>query len=305
MSALLKSAAAFSAVILLAGCEVSEQSKSVPETALAPALGMYGTDAQLAPSKPDAVMRYAGHSRGVADLRLPAGNGPFPLAVIYHGGCWKAGIADRHYMAPLATRWQQRGIATLNVDYREVGDGGGWPGSFVDWAASEDLVRKLASDKRIDLTRMTFVGHSAGGLPAQWLSSGQAKDGPVGSRSAARPADAIVFDGPADLARDQTAFDALCQFSAVAPFMGGTATEMPARYAAISATGHPSSLEQILFVQARLPAPDASALKALTEAGVSVSVIEKPEASHFDIITPGAAAYEALEPQILARLRRQ
>ena len=286
-------------VLVLGACAMNAASEP------APALGMYGTDATVTPSKPDATLRYADHPRGFADLRVPAGEGPFPLAVIYHGGCWKAGIADRHYMAPLATRWQQQGIATLNVDYREVGDGGGWPGSFADWAASEGLLSTLARDKRIDMSRVTFVGHSAGALPAQWLASGQASDGPTGSRSPTREADAIVFDGPADLARDQTPFDALCQFSAVAPFMGGTAAEVPARYAAISPFGHRSRLGQILFVQARLPAPDEGALKALTDAGASVTVVEKPEASHFDIITPGAAAYEALEPQILARLRRR
>ena len=85
------------------------------------------------PRKPTAVLRYADHPRGFAELRMPEGKGPFPLAVIFHGGCFKTGIADQNYMAPLATRWQQLGVATLNVDYREVGDGGGWPGSFEDW----------------------------------------------------------------------------------------------------------------------------------------------------------------------------
>ena len=67
---------------------------------------------------------------------------------------------------------------------------------------------------------------------------------------------------------------------------------------------HRSRLGRLLFVQARLPAPSDAALAALRTAGVDVTVIEKPEASHFDIITPGAAAYQAVEPQILAALRR-
>jgi len=293
--------AALVAILLLAGCAVTELS----EPTAAPLLGMYGTDAHVAPSKPDAVLRFADHPRGIADLRVPAGKGPFPLAVIFHGGCWKAGIADRNYMTPLATRWQQHGIATLNVDYREVGDGGGWPGSFADWAAAEDLLGNLVHDRRIDMTRLTFVGHSAGALPAQWLASGQGRDGPVGSRVPAFRADAIVFDGPADLARDQAPFDALCQFSAVEPFMGGTIADVPARYAAISPLGHPARLSQLLFIQARLPSPDPDALAALKDAGVGVTVVEEHDASHFDIITPGAPAYEALEPRILARLRHQ
>jgi hypothetical protein len=155
------------------------------------------------------------------------------------------------------------------------------------------------------MTRLTFVGHSAGALPAQWLSSGQGPEGPVGARLPAFQANAIVFDGPADLAREQAAFDALCEFSAVASFMGGTVEEVPRRYAAISPLGHPTRLADLLFIQAKLPPPDDSALAALKEGGAHVTVIESPGASHFDIITPGAAAYEALEPKILARLRHQ
>ena len=277
---------------------------TAPGAAPAPPLGMFGTDANLAPSKPDGALRYAEHPRGIADLRVPAGEGPFPLAVIFHGGCWKTGIADRNYMAPLATHWQEHGIATLNVEYREVGDGGGWPGSFADWAASEALLRGLASDPRIDLSRVTYVGHSAGALPAQWLASEQAGDGPAGQRTPPDKRHAIVFDGPAELALDQPAFDALCEFSAVAPFMGGTPGEAPARYQAISPLEHRSRLGRLLFVQARLPSPSGAGLAALRRAGVDVTVIERPKASHFDIITPGAAAYQAVEPQILAALRR-
>lgn len=265
---------------------------------------MYGTDANLAPSKPDAILRYAEHPRGFAELRLPKGPGPFPLAVIFHGGCWKTGIANQAYMAPLATRWQRLGIATLNVDYREVGDGGGWPGSFEDWAGAEEMVRGLAKDPRIDLARLTWVGHSAGALPAQWLAANQGDDGPVKRLKRPLVADGIVFDGPADLARDQAPFDALCQFSAVAPFMGGSAAEQPARYAAISPLGHAAKLGRLHFVQAKLPAPHPDALAALREAGVHVEVTLKPEATHFDVITPGAAAYESVEPQLLALLRR-
>jgi acetyl esterase/lipase len=286
------------AAALLAGCAVTPPP-------VAPALGMYGTEAHLAPSAPTRTLRYANHPRGVADLRLPAGAGPFPLAVIFHGGCWKTGIADRHYMEPLATRWQQQGIATLNVDYREVGDGGGWPGSFADWAAVEGLLDELSRDRRMDMSRLTFVGHSAGALPAQWLAAAQGPDGPVGSRVPAFRASAVVFDGPADLARDQAPFDALCQFSSVAPFMGGTAAEQPGRYAAISPLGHPAQLQHLLFVQARLPAPDGVALSALRLAGAEVAVTLEPEATHFDIITPGASAYEAVEPKVLAILRGQ
>ncbi|WP_158094049.1 alpha/beta hydrolase family protein [Erythrobacter tepidarius] len=260
----------------------------------------YGTDAHLAASRPDAVLRYADHPRGFAELRLPKGEGPFPLAVIYHGGCWKTGIASQAYMAPLATHWQSLGIATLNVDYREVGDGGGWPGSFEDWAASARLIEEVAANHPIDRARVTLVGHSAGGLPAVWLASASGEDGPVGTRAALKVRAAIVLDGPGDVGAEQPAFDALCQFAAVAPFIG---TPAPARTGAISPAAHAPQLAEILFVQAKLPAPSATTQAALAAGGARVTVRENPGASHFAIITPGNPVHQANEAAMLAAIK--
>jgi acetyl esterase/lipase len=264
---------------------------------------MYGTDANLAASAPDAILRYADHARGFAELRLPAGAGPFPLAVIYHGGCWKTGIASQAYMAPLATRWQSLGIATLNVDYREVGDGGGWPGSFTDWAASAKLVDEVAARYPIDRAAVTLVGHSAGALPAQWLASRQGADGPVGAREALKARAAIVLDGPGDVGAERPAFDALCQFSAVDPFMGGEPQHFPERYKAISPAMTAPQLAALLFVQAKLPAPSAATQAAIAAGGAQVTVRENVGQSHFAIITPGNPVYAANEGAMLAVLR--
>lgn len=263
----------------------------------------YGTDANLAAARPDAVLRYAEHPRGFAELRVPAGEGPFPLAVIYHGGCWKTGIASQAYMAPLATRWQALGIATLNVDYREVGDGGGWSGSFTDWAGSAKLIDEVAASYPIDRARVTLVGHSAGALPALWLASRQGADGPVRARAPVEARAAIVLDGPGDVGAERADFDALCQFSAVDPFMGGEPQRFPERYKAISPATIAPQLAQILFVQAKLPAPSAATRAALASGGANVAVRENVGESHFAIITPGNPAYTAHEPAMLAVLK--
>lgn len=264
---------------------------------------IFGTSMHLAPSKPDAVLRYADHPRGFAELRLPEGEGPFPLAVIFHGGCWKTGIANQAYMAPLATRWQAQGIATLNVDYREVGDGGGWPGSFEDWQASAALIERVTAAHPIDRARVTLVGHSAGALPAQWLAMAQGIDGPLGAREPLAVRAAIVLDGAADVGAEREAFDALCEFSSVDPFMGGEPGAAPARYAAISPLGHAPKLEELLFVQAVLPSPPESAQAAIRSAGTQLEIQANPGASHFDVLTPGADAYLASEPAMLRVLR--
>lgn len=280
--------------------------KPAPEEAAKPVQpnnANYGTDANLKASAPDAILRYETHPRGFAELRLPQGKGPFPLAVIYHGGCWKTGIASQAYMAPLATLWQQEGVATLNVDYREVGDGGGWPGSFEDWAASAKLIEDVAERYPIDRARVTLVGHSAGALPALWLARGDGAEGPVGRRAATPARAAIVLDGPGDVGAEQPAFDALCQFSAVEPFMGALPAASPKRYAAIAPATAAPALAEVLFVQAKLPAPAPETQRALGARGARVTVRENIGQSHFAIITPGNPIHDANAPAMLAVLK--
>jgi acetyl esterase/lipase len=289
--------------LLAAACSPATPAPEETPAAVQPNNATYGTDANLAASAPDAILRYADHPRGFAELRLPQGDGPFPLAVIYHGGCWKTGIASQAYMAPLATRWQQLGIATLNVDYREVGDGGGWPGSFEDWAASAELIDEVVRRYPVERGWVTLVGHSAGALPALWLARMTGQEGPAGSRLAVPVAGAIVLDGPGDVGDERPAFDALCQFSAVDPFMGGAPQSVPERYRAISPSIIPPRLERALFVQAKLPAPSAATLAALAAVGSKVTVRENVGASHFAIITPGNPVYAANEAAMLAVIR--
>lgn len=263
----------------------------------------WGTDANLTPSKPDAVLRFGDRPRDYAELRVPKGDGPFPLAVIWHGGCWKQGVADTAYMAALATRWQEQGVATLNVDYREVGDGGGWPGSFNDWQRATGLIFVAADSHHIDLERVTLVGHSAGALPALWLPADRGPDGPIGALRPVKARAAIVLDGPGDVGAERDAFDALCQFSAVDPFMGGTPAEAAVRYAAISPRSSAPQLEEVLFVQAKLPAPSPETLAAIGAAGAKVVTMANPDASHFAIITPGHPVYERNEAAMLEVLK--
>jgi len=94
------------------------------------------------------------------DLRLPAGDGPHPLAVVLHGGAWMANynlIHTGHMCAALT----EAGIATWNVEYRGYGDvGGGWPGTLEDVRLALAHVPSLP---RIDPARVVLVGHSAGG----------------------------------------------------------------------------------------------------------------------------------------------
>jgi pimeloyl-ACP methyl ester carboxylesterase len=161
----------------------------------------------------------------------------------------------------------------------------------------------VARDYPIDRDRVTLVGHSAGATAALWLAAAQGGDGPAGVREPVKAHGVIALDGAGDLGRDQPAFDGLCGFAAVAPFMGGPKDEQAERYAAISPDGHPPHVARVLFVQAVLPSPEQKTLAALGAGGAAVEVLANLGASHFEIITPGEPTYAKNEPAMLSVLR--
>lgn len=106
------------------------------------------------------------------DLRLPAGSGPFPVAIVVHGGNWSA-VVNSDYMAPVAELLTKAGFATWNIEYSRIGSGGGWPGSFQSIGAATDFLRELAKKYPLDLDRVMAVGHSSGGHFVLWMLSRQ------------------------------------------------------------------------------------------------------------------------------------
>ncbi len=120
---------------------------------------------------PSATVHYGADPLQVADVWLPAGAGPHPVALMVHGGCWQTDIADRNIMNWIADDLRRRGIAVWNIDYRGVDrPGGGYPGTFQDVAAAADALRTHAADYHLDARRVVAIGHSAGGHLALWLA---------------------------------------------------------------------------------------------------------------------------------------
>jgi acetyl esterase/lipase len=111
---------------------------------------------------------YGSHPSQLGELFLPAGAGPHPVAVVVHGGYWRAQY-DRSLMQGICIDLAAHGVAAWNLEYRRVGVGGGWPETFEDVAAGIDLLAEL--DEHVDLSRVLAVGHSAGGQLALWAAS--------------------------------------------------------------------------------------------------------------------------------------
>ncbi|HEX3687164.1 MAG TPA: alpha/beta fold hydrolase [Gaiellaceae bacterium] len=119
------------------------------------------------PPAADARIAYGPEPLQFGDLRVPPGDGPFPLALVLHGGYWQATYNLIH-LGHLCEALRDAGIASWNLEYRRLGDPGGeWP------AAAEDLKLALAHFDRLPFARdgrTLLIGHSAGGQLALWAA---------------------------------------------------------------------------------------------------------------------------------------
>lgn len=120
----------------------------------------------------DAKIAYGPGEQQFGELWLPAGQGPHPVVVLIHGGCWQADLPGTELMDYLAADLRDRGYAVWNIEYRRIGHkGGAYPGTFLDVAAGVDHLREIAGPRRLDLNRVVLVGHSAGGHLVDWAAA--------------------------------------------------------------------------------------------------------------------------------------
>ena len=242
------------------------------------------------------------HQFGV--LRVPEGQGPHPVVLVIHGGCWLAQFDYRH-VETLAERLTERGLATWVIEYRRIGHvGGGWPGTFLDVARGADHVRELAMRYPLDAQRIVAVGHSAGAQLALWLAA-RPRLPPGSEVSVGEPlqlAGVVSLAGITDL-RNYALGSGPCN-AAVADLMGGLARDRGERYRQVN----PSELlpfdSPIAFVHgandAIVPVAQSRRFaKAQTEAGMPVSVDLIGGAGHFDVVAPFAPAWATVERRIL------
>lgn len=239
------------------------------------------------------------------ELWLPAGPGPAPVAVLLHGGYWRARYR-LDLMHALAADLAARGYAAWNLEYRRADTpGGGWPGTFADVAAGLDALAGLAERFPLDLGRVTVIGHSAGGQLALWAAARRPAAGPrpAGPRPAGArvtAALAVSLAGVCDLA---AAADLRLSDGAAISLLGGSPAEVPAVYAAASPLALlPLGVRQLIVhgtmdgnVPFDLSERYAAAARA---AGDACAFLPLAGADHFDVIDPASPAWAA----VLSRL---
>jgi acetyl esterase/lipase len=102
------------------------------------------------------------------DASIPAGEGPFPIVILVHGGGWGSGDksgADRPNSGADITPWfapLDDHFAWFSINYR-LAPAHRWPACYDDTLAAIDWVRAHAADFKGDPTRIALLGHSAGG----------------------------------------------------------------------------------------------------------------------------------------------
>lgn len=186
------------------------------------------------------------------ELRVPEGDGPHPVAVLIHGGCFKAEYATLRDLAAMGEALKEMGIATWNLEYRRLGEpGGGWPGTYLDVGRGVDHLRSIADEHALDLSRVVLVGHSAGGHLAMWAAARHRVQAgsDVHSVNPLPVRGVLDLAGPVDLTANIAGYEGLCRDTVITALMGGTPTAVPERYAEASPMRLlPLGIPQVLLI---------------------------------------------------------
>jgi len=198
------------------------------------------------------------------------------VAVLIHGGFWRA-ERDRSLMDPLAADLAARGWTTWNLEYRRLGNGGGFPATLEDVSAAIDHLAELDVDTR----RAVAIGHSAGGHLAAWSATRE--------RPRVRVTDVVSQAGVLDL---RLAWELRLSDGVVRRFLGELDDE---RYAAASPRERlPLHADRTLLThgEADETVPVRISREFAAASGADLHI--DPEAGHMEHIDPAHPLWAAV-----------
>lgn len=156
--------------------------------------------------------------------RLPSANGyPYPAIIVIHGGAWRYGDKGGAFAIHNQILASQ-GYVIFDIQYR-LSDEAVYPAPLDDIRAAVRWVKRYALAYEVDPDRVALLGRSAGGHLALLSAYRAHEPGAEGTDVRAvvaiyPPTDLRLWYAPAE--------------SDIARFLGGTAREQPANYAAVS-----------------------------------------------------------------------
>ena len=296
--------------VILAACATSTKRQSTSPSNPGAPKGL--AEFQALPSQPaDYRIAYGEDPNQYAELKVPSSAGPHPVVILIHGGCWKAAYATLRDLAPMADALKADGIAAWNIEYRRLPQpGSGWPGTYLDVGRAADHLRTIAQERRLDLSRVVVVGHSAGGHLALWTAA-RAR---LQKDSQLFVPDPLPIGGVIDLAGtgDMEAFipseTAGCNDAVVEAMLGGKPDTFPERYAQTSAIKMaPLGVRQVLIWGRQDEiAPiglGENYVKAALRAGDTVRLEILPALGHFEIASPQSPAWPTVRDAIRSLLK--
>ncbi len=248
---------------------------------------------------PDRTAAYGPHPDQVVDLRLPAAPAR-TLVVLVHGGFWRDEY-DRGYTGPLADALARAGYAVAVPEYRRVGaPGGGWPGTFDDVSICFEALGTICAAHGVRPRRTVLLGHSAGGHLALWAAARHRLPADSPWRSQWRPDRVVSLAGCSFLG---LADDWELDDNATADLLGGSAREVPERYALADPVAllplavpvtllHGTEDQQVPVAMSREYAARSE------QAGDPVKLVELFGLDHFALVDPLSTAW----PDLLAAI---
>ncbi len=122
------------------------------------------------------------------DLHVPDGNGPFPAAILIHGGGFDQGSKGAN-PRPLFDPLANAGFAWFSIDYRMAPEFR-FPQAIEDAYSAIRWVKANAAAYRVDVKKIAIIGESAGGFLVNYAGTHETAD--------TRVAAVVDFYGPAD-----------------------------------------------------------------------------------------------------------
>jgi acetyl esterase/lipase len=235
-------------------------------------------------TNPVRTIRYGSHDQQLAELTRPAGRSK-GVVIVIHGGFWRARY-DLDLGRPLAASLVEHGWTAYNLEYRRVGNGGGFPQTLDDVAAGID---RLATIDDLDTSTVIALGHSAGGHLAVWAAGRAGLSGTPWVDPAVPVTAAISQAGVLDL---RSAIDDDLGAGATTAFMGAAGdtalrqadptTQIPLDVPVRCVHGTSDDIVP--------PSQSAAYVEAARAAGGEAELVEV-DGDHFVVIDPESAAW--------------
>jgi acetyl esterase/lipase len=238
-------------------------------------------------------IRYGAKVDQLAEVvALPTGSGR-PLVIVVHGGFWRA-LYDRGHTAGQCLGLARAGYVVAALEYRRVGNGGGWPTTFADVAAGIDALPGLLGTS-VDAGRVVLLGHSAGGHLALWAAGRHRlpADAPGYRAAPSRVRGVVALGAVADLhwAQEHRAGN-----SAALDLMGGPPDSPDGRWnAADPARLLPTGQRTLLLHGVNDDAVPLGCAQSYAAAAIAAGdrcVLEElPGVGHFEFLDPASSAW--------------